>query len=141
MKVVCKDNTLSGEEKLARGFETQGTMRYDLTVGKEYLVLGINFLQARWNNGVSFLLRDDFGRCAFVPLALTEVADPRASAFWRARTRNDGSLSLWPEEFFSDYFHDELSNGDQKAAEAFKRAYRQLDEEFPLRWLGPVAAS
>jgi hypothetical protein len=37
---------------------------------------------------------------------------------------------LWPEEFYMDYFHDQLSDGVPEYVEAFKRAVARLENEF-----------
>jgi hypothetical protein len=61
---------------------------------------------------------------------LFEIVDPRPSRFWVARKVNDFTLSLWPEEFYEDYFHDRLSDGEPIGVEAFRRVVDRLENEF-----------
>lgn len=130
MKVICKSRVLSKAENIALGYSANCATGYELTVGKEYLVLGMNFQAASLiNKGVILLLKDDIGRCAFVPLFLLELSDSNLSHLWVARTFNESDFCLWPKEFFTNYFFDDLSDGDPSAMATFKRVCEELHEE------------
>lgn len=133
MKVICRQKSLSGEQRTALGFSlNQAGVGYELTVGQEYTVLGISFQsQSVWNKGAIALLRDDIGRCASVPMCLLEVSDARLSRYWLASKKGEFDISLWPKEFEEEYFLDDLSDGESSVVQIFDQVSRLLDEEHP----------
>jgi hypothetical protein len=138
MKVICQQNVLSSEQKAKLGYADKAAIRFELAIGSEYPVLGINFQStAVLNHGVVVLLRDDIGRCAFVPICLLRISDPRVSKAWIAKKTNDFDVCLWPREFFAEYFHDDLSEGDKDTVQVFERVCRELDREFSVQLIAP----
>lgn len=130
MKVICRQNYPSEKQNIALGYDKGCTVGYELTVNQEYTVLGVNFQSTSLlNKGVILLLRDDIGRCGFVPMCLLEVSSPSPSRFWMARKNDEYDLCFWPEEFFLEYFHDDLSEGVTAAVETFERVYQVLNKE------------
>lgn len=129
MKIICRQRYPTDEQNIVLGYDKGCTVGYELTVNQQYTVLGINFQNTTLNRGVIFLLRDDFGRCAFVPICLLDVASPALSKLWIARKFNESDLCLWPEEFFSEYFHDDLTDGVPAAVAIFERVCQALVEE------------
>jgi len=130
MKVICRQKYPSEKQNLALGYDEGCTVGYELTLNQEYTVLGVNFQSASLlNKGVTLLLRDDIGRCTFVPICLLEVSSSAPSRFWIARKINESDLCFWPEEFFSEYFHDDLSEGITAVVEVFERVYQILNRE------------
>lgn len=130
MKVICRSKYLSKEQNIKLGYCEDNATGYELSIGQEYIVLGINVQSTGCiNNGVTLLLRDDIGRCAFVPICLVEISDAVPSALWRSRKSGEHGLCLWPEEFFQDYFFDDLSNGVREAVMTFDLLIKELNEE------------
>jgi hypothetical protein len=62
--------------------------------------------------------------------SLFEILDPRPSAFWRVKKQNDVDLTLWPEEFYRKFFHDDLSEGIPEIVETFNQVVGRLRHEF-----------
>lgn len=131
MKVICRQKSLSDEQKTALGFSmSQAGVGYELTVGQEYTVLGISLQsQSIWNKGAIALLRDDIGRCASAPMCLLEISDKRLSKYWFASKKGEFDISLWPKEFDDEYFLDDLSDGKKNVVQMFDRVCSLLDEE------------
>jgi hypothetical protein len=131
MTVTCKARSLPIELRQQLGINDSFATEYMLTIGKEYLVLGLSVHVASVVFGGSPVLQlvDDAGRLEMVPTPLLEIKDARPSGFWRARQREDFGLALWPEEFYSDYFHDDLSDGAPEAKDALAAVIRKLQKE------------
>jgi hypothetical protein len=106
--------------------------QYQVTVGKEYVVLGISFLVASevYGNCPLFGICDDAGRLVSMPTVLFELVDPRPSRFWLAKRGGKSDLLLWPEEFYREYFHDDLSERDPATVAAFSGVVARLESEF-----------
>lgn len=135
MTARCIGETLTEEQRCATNAPARFRPSYQVTEGKEYLVLGISFLvnSAIYGNCSLFEIRDDAGRCVSVPTMLFDVEDPRPSRFWRARRTGLIDLALWPEEFYRDYFHDDLSERRPETVAAFNEVVGRLDAEFGVR--------
>lgn len=105
--------------------------QYALTCGVSYLVLGISFISGDGSrsNKTLYQVLNDFGGISHVPVSLFELQDNRCSAYWSARYDSDGSLLLWPKEFFADYFHDDLSDGSSAATGIFSEVIKILKDE------------
>jgi hypothetical protein len=130
MKVRCVATKLNVTQALERGFSEGENPRFSITSGKIYTVLGLNFLgSAVWNRGVQALIKDDFGNCAFIPSVLTEITDARASKYWVFGSSNGLDASLWPSDFYTDYFHDDLSEGDLSVIAKFEKICELLSNE------------
>lgn len=130
MKIRCLKSHPTGDENVAFGYECANCVGFELTVDKEYVVLGISFLSASTlNKGATFLLKDDYGRCAFVPIFLLEISDSIPSKYWRVKKGIDGDILIWPEEFFSDYFFDDLSDGGSCAIKIFRNICAEMEAE------------
>jgi hypothetical protein len=130
MKVVCTSRHPTKEQNIVLGYPNGESVGYEISVGKEYVVLGISFqLSSPMNKGVTFLLRDNFDRCAFVPACLLDITDPRPSLFWVATRHDDFDLSLWPREFHGEYFHDLLSDGEPAETKMFRVVCQALELE------------
>ena len=114
-----------------------------LQVGKEYVVLGISH-DTRSEYWITHLLElpDELGGCTYAPLCLFEITDPRPSIFWKAKII-DNDLTLWPPEFYREFFHDDLSEGKPEIKRVFDIVVDRLTYEFddatqglpdPLAW-------
>lgn len=65
-----------------------------------------------------------------VPLCIFEIVDNRPSQYWKIQKRSEYEISLWPEEFYQEYFHDDLSDGVPEVVEIYKRVVERLEKEF-----------
>jgi len=138
MKAILRNNNLTESQNVTLGYPAEHECCFELTIGQEYTVLGINCLStSRINKGTAFLLRDDIGRCSFVPICLLEVSNPSPSKFWVARIDNEFDFCLWPKEFCIEYFLDDLTNGIPEVVAAFDQVCRELDAENEFQPLPP----
>ena len=103
--------------------------KYSLTPGVSYLVLGISFIANDEACRVLYQVLNDSGGISHAPAGLFELQDGKCSALWNARYDADGSFLLWPREFFTDYFHDDLSEGNSAATLAFREVVGKLRKE------------
>lgn len=110
---------------------------YELSVGREYIgmeyiVFGILFtLQSSvYGSTALFTVRDDAGRCYQVPACLFKIADARPSKWWLARQVREFDLALWPQEFYDEFFFDDLSEQVSRCVLAFERLGHRLESEF-----------
>lgn len=97
-----------------------------LTLGENYIVLGINF---RPNSGMyphSVTIQSDSdGTPGLWELSFFDVIDPRLPNGWAFFDLGGGYYSLEPEEFFGDFwdcFHD----GDESAERVFTQAVEKV---------------
>lgn len=130
MKIRCLANTLTDEQKIELGIDLNVKGQYRITPGNVYTVLGIRFiLGTTYQNGVIFEIKDDLGYIASISSCLFEVEDTRSSSFWRAKI--DGTaLLLWPKEFYTRYFHDDLTDGVPEVVKLFDRVVDRMENEF-----------
>ena len=77
-----------------------------------------------------------------MPACLFEIIDPRPSIFWRAK-HDFPDFTLWPIEFYRDFFQDDLSEGKPEIKKVFDIVVDRLTHEFedatqglpdPLAW-------
>ena len=130
MKVKCIKNYLTDEQKQMISMPMSQHPVYRIKPEAEYTVLGLTFMiNNPYQNGISVEIKDDTDYLTFPPLCLFKIVDPRPSSYWKADALKD-DFSLWPEEFYMDYFHDQLSNGVPEYVEAFNRAVARLENEF-----------
>lgn len=132
MKVRCIGNLLSDEQRILLGFGTRSLPSYQLAIGSEYLVLGISFVLPHepHGGGVQFEILNDYGNCRAIPSCLLEIIDDRCSTYWVAKQFADGATVLWPQEFLTEFFHDDLSEGLPNAMSTFSRVVDKLRAEF-----------
>jgi len=118
------------------------TPEFALTRGRDYLVLGVQFIRnsSIYGRIVLFEIEQDDGLLLSIPNTLFDVVDGRVSKWWTVRQDADGDLKIWPEEFYRDYFHDDLSNGDAEAVTAFLKVSEKLGCEFEESEKGSVRA-
>ena len=62
--------------------------------------------------------------------ALTTSTHAQTSRYWVAQARENGAFLLWPEEFFIEYFHDDLSEGIGETVVIFKAVVNRMSAEF-----------
>jgi hypothetical protein len=76
--------------------------KHQISIGKEYLVLGISFEvnSPVYGNTAMLKIANDARRCCSIPAALFEIIDGRCSSFWEARFYEGGAVTLWPIQFY-----------------------------------------
>lgn len=115
MKVVCIDAALPGD----------GPSVYALTVGREYVVIGLTF-----RDGCIWLdLPIAPGTVISAPLDRFRVVDDRASGFWRLRAWEEGVIGLRPEEFGTPFFLDDASDQREPAFSIMEALIDRLQAE------------
>jgi hypothetical protein len=103
---------------------------FHISSGTEYVVLGISFMLDDSVGRCSFVeITSDYGHLSSVPLFLFEIVDPRVSKYWTLRQFDPFTFALWPNDFYTEYFHDDLSNNLMDAVERFNKIKAKLEEE------------
>lgn len=131
MKVLCLKNHLTGVQRDKIGLPSGGSIEHAISSGKEYRVLGVTVRSrvAASGDGTYFCIENDWGQARFVSALLFEMSDARCSRHWRMQLRDDGTLLLWPEEFYEEFFLDDLSEGDEGACKIFAALLQRLERE------------
>jgi hypothetical protein len=132
MRVRCIATSLNSQQKGALRITTATTADHQIIPGKIYLVLGITLALPvePHGGGIQYQILNDFGSYSIIPAPLCEVVDGRCSRYWLARQKPNGSLLLWPQEFYGDFFHDDVSEGSAEAMNMFKQVILRLQSEF-----------
>lgn len=132
MRVRCVAKVATPEQVQRYGLQVTVEHQFDVTPGKEYLVLGLTALAADsfYGTGVTIEVLDDFGRWSIQPLFLFEVVDPRPSQYWVAKQVGEAELALWPKSFHKDFYHDHLTDGVPEVVADFRRVCALLEAEF-----------
>jgi hypothetical protein len=133
MRVKCKNRELTEEQRALLKAPSRFRPTHALTVGKEYLVLGIVSIidSPQYGNTALFEIVNDDGQFVLFPAMLFEVTDARCSSYWRAAVSGDGSVTLRPEELYREFFHDDLSEGDPATRQVFQAMVAKLEAELP----------
>jgi hypothetical protein len=132
MKVKCKKTELTEEQKNLFKVPPRFNPGHRVSVGREYLVIGISFVVGSpyYGDSALFEIVNDQGHLVSQPAALFEVTDARCSSFWRTEIHEDGAVTLWPHELYEQYFHDRLSDGEPEARNTFQVVRSKLQAEF-----------
>jgi hypothetical protein len=103
---------------------------FHLSVGRQYVVFGIQFANASALHGTGTWLHllSDHGHLSWAPISLFEIVDARVSKHWRIRVDEYG-VRLWPESFFRDFYHDDLSEDVPAVVEDFEKVRALLEAE------------
>jgi hypothetical protein len=143
MIVKCISTSLTDEQQEFIGAPRNYRTKYQLIVGKHYLVLGITVLirSPILGSGPIFAVQDEFGACAEAPACLFTIVDDRLSTHWRVHQHENLTLTLWPDEFYGEFFHEKLADRDPSTTIAFERVVKRLAEEFPALGLGKNSLS
>jgi hypothetical protein len=115
MKVRCKHKKV----KLVSG----ETIDYGIVPGKDYLVVGISILRKTetdaFNDPILLQLDSETDMVFFAPLENFTIIDPRPSKLWTIRDLGSG-VAIEPELFYTEFFHDRLSDGDFELVEKYR---------------------
>src|SRR6185437_2612450 len=116
MKVICKHSDLTQELALKFGAETSARPRFQLTIGHVYAVVSVTPMPVNpvYGSCSLFDVIDDAGRLCPAPAYLFAIEDGRPSRHWMAVYRN-GFIAFCPPDMASEYFADDLSEGNLDA--------------------------
>ncbi|QKJ01550.1 hypothetical protein [Yersinia mollaretii] len=130
MKVKCLATSLTAQQKAALGLMDNQDPQYPYTIGQIYTVLAMSS-KVGVNAGTLLQLpKIPMDYIISVPLCIFDIVDGRPSSYWKIEKLSEYEISLWPEEFYREYFHDDLSDGDPEVVEIFKRVVDKLEKEF-----------
>lgn len=130
MRVRCLRQRPSESEVAALGSKYYRSQSFHLTVGKEYVVIGLDFAidSNVHGTGVWAHVVSDDGNLIWAPLTLLEITDARVSKYWEARVFDKG-FKLWPRSLFKDFYHEDLAEGVQEVKDDFHQLRARLEEE------------
>ena len=96
-------------------------------IGTEFTVYGLEFA----NGNVLYRLGNPPGEEYAIQClaALFETVDERVSRYWHSRMLKGGRFVLWPPSWFTDYYHDRLSEGDPVISADFAEVRQLLGAE------------
>ena|SRR5215813_6375975 len=132
MKVKCLAEYPNAEQRsrLGKGFNEK--QDFHVTVGREYVVLGMEFYVDSSTRGtgvwVAFLC--DYEHLTSAPLCMFTITDPRVSRFWECRDSDSNIIVLWPPSFYREYYHDDLSEDVKEVVEDFRQVRALIEGEF-----------
>ena len=140
MKIRCINRELTEEQRTLLKASSRFRPIHRLTVGKEYLVLGIISIidSPQYGNSALFEIVNDHGQFVIIPAILFEVSDPRCSCYWRAAAHKNGTLTLRPQEFYREFFDEDLSEGEPAARQVFRAVVAKLEAEFSAETSEPA---
>ncbi len=118
MRVKVQKNKSSNDKMINANMETY------LKPNEEYLVLGLYIDKEPY----VYIYED--GHLFPVPLDLFEIIDNRISKYWIIKNYKDGSIVIQPKEFFRDFFHDDLLEGNEQSVKVFNRIKNEMEKEF-----------
>jgi hypothetical protein len=125
MRVRCLTNRPTDAQirRLGSAFRA-GHTEYLVEPGQEYTVLGMSFRHGEpW-----FELHVPIRVLASFPAFLFEIVDPAASRYWQLRI-DDGTVRLWPPQFYQDYFIDDFSNDKPDVVEHLRAIEARIEAE------------
>jgi len=131
MRVRCLSKLLNSAQREKIGLPPGGSVEHAITPESEYVVLGLSVKPCGSPNGSGAFVYvvNDWGQCRAISICLFDVVESRCSKYWHAKRHEDGTLLLWPEEFYIDYFLDDLSEDDADAGELFKKLVLCINAE------------
>lgn len=119
MKVTCVTTALSEEMLSAVGGSQRWEMdkKSSLTVGKEYLVYGLEFVidSDGGDSGTHVMLVPDVGYLVSFRLDYFSISDPRASKHWQVRQWGPTRTTLFPPSFYREGYLEKYCAQDEFA--------------------------
>ncbi|MDR2959518.1 MAG: hypothetical protein LBV10_08225 [Stenotrophomonas sp.] len=118
-------------ESVLAGLGAEGKLkpRLSVTRGREYTVYGLSLHENSvvYRAGVfTCQLVGDHGEMIFAPINIFSVTDQEFPNCWRIEIRG-GSVLIWPDIFFREFFFDDLSDGVPECVAAFRQLQSQLE--------------
>ncbi len=126
MKIQCV-TMLPNEQQTAllSPYYQPGKQQFALTVGQEYVALGLTILQ-----GIPWVeLASDSKFLYSAPLFLFKIINGRISRYWEMRCHGNNNLTLWPPSFYQEYYHDDLLEGVAEIVADFNAVCALLESE------------
>ncbi|HIE5355655.1 TPA: hypothetical protein ACXNP2_002262 [Stenotrophomonas maltophilia] len=119
-------------ESVLAGLGAEGKLkpRLSVTRGREYTVYGLSLHEASsvYRAGVlTCQLVSDHGNLIFAPVDIFSVTDGKLPACWRIEIRG-GSVLIWPDIFYREFFFEDLSDGVPECVAAFRHLQSQLED-------------
>lgn len=127
MKVICLENKLSKDQKKQLGIVEENDFEYPFDIGRTYTVLGMS---NNLDQSGTIILDMPYFYVFPTPLCLFNIVDDRPSNYWKIKKISEYELTLWPEEFYQEYFHDDLSDGVPEVVILYKQVVERLEKEF-----------
>lgn len=123
MLVRCLKTSSDPATDLAAGAESARTVRYALSVGREYIPLGFGHMKRSpfWGRQTFYELTDDNGELISAPAYLFTVVDGRLPP-GLVFVEGSDHLLAWPPEFLSEFFHDRVGERDPSAVRLLRAA-------------------
>ena len=128
MKVIAKTKAVSLADREAQGMDSRFDPQFQLTVGKEYLVVSVASLPDSVTYGKVVLYRivDDANRLIPAPACLFDISDAQVSDQWVASYKGL-ALSLEPEEFVRyPSLSEDIFDQDPLALESFHKIFARI---------------
>lgn len=95
-----------------------------LNLGEEYVVYAITI--QKYMTYVQIYIDK---KLISVPLELFEIIDSRVSKYWLVTCTNS-ITRFWPDEFYQEYFHDDLFEGIPNIVTQFNEVSDRIEKEF-----------
>jgi hypothetical protein len=121
--VRCTSIELTSAQRAKLGTAFPRDKAEQLTIDRDYVVLGLQYDVGSilWGTGAWVQLPLSQDKLLIAPLYLFEIIDPRPSPNWEIQLWEDGAITLWPADFYRDYFHGDLEAGKPDALRIYKR--------------------
>jgi hypothetical protein len=137
MVVKCLSTYPDAEQLSRLGDHFYRRQTFVLEIGKEYLVLGIDFYvnDSAWGSGVYVEYLDEAGEGPVglilrAPICLFDTVDGRPSKYWVASKHDNKAWSLKPPSFYREFYYDDFSESIPDIVEDFIRVYSLLESEY-----------
>lgn len=130
MKVRCVSVKLQTADLEILGAYPEASNFFSISTGKEYVVFGMSFYFRKQGRGCFVQILSDHNHLIDVPIKLFEVIDDRSSRYWCIKSDADGNVFLWPESFFKEFYHDDLSEDIDFVVNDFNRVKEKIVNEF-----------
>lgn len=127
MKVKCIATSLTTEQKQNMGLNECEDPQYPFFIGEIYTVIGVHTQIGRY---AGTILKIPMKYAVPAPVCLFKIVDERPSLYWKIKQLSEYEISLWPEEFYQEYFQDDLTDGVPEVVEIYKSVVERLEKEF-----------
>ncbi len=130
MKIICIGNTgeLIPKIYLTPGISDNKEQKFQLTVGKEYIVYALY----QWQGTSWYYICDD----NYIyypqknPAPLFQISDNNLSSYWKIELAPNGLLTIAFEQWFSyPNFYDRLTDMEKEAVSIFQKFKKLIDAE------------
>ncbi|WP_306353312.1 hypothetical protein [Flavobacterium sp. '19STA2R22 D10 B1'] len=95
-----------------------------LNIGDEYIVYGLTM-----QKNIMYVQIYIDNKLISIPIELFEVIDSRVSRYWLV-TYTNITTRFWPNEFYQEYFHDDLFEEVPETVSKFNDVRNKIENEF-----------